>query len=206
MVRETDASLVRALAADQAGVVGRGQVLALGLTQQTIRTQLVSGRWARVWSGVYATFTGPLPPISRVWAALLHAGDGAVVAGAAALWLGGALDEPPRTISIAVPHGRQVAAMPGVRIYGRRHLARVGLPAARPPRLTIEEALLDEIGRLGSAGQVIGLVLQTIQRRSTTAARIRVALSARCRQRWRSLLAEMLEVDRAGVHSVLEHR
>ncbi len=206
MVRETDASSVRGLAADQAGVVGRGQLLALGLTQQSIRTQVVSGRWARVWPGVYATFTGPLPPISRVWAAVLHAGAGAVVAGAAALWLAGASDELPPTIAIAVPHGRRVAAMPGVRIRGRRHLADVRLPAARPPRLPIEEALLDEVSRLGSAGQVIGLVLQTIQRRSTTPGRLRAALGARSRQRWRPLLTEMLEADRAGVHSVLEHR
>lgn len=63
-----------------------------------VRAFLDSSRWQRVHPGVYATFTGPLPTMSRLWAAILYSGRDAVVAGASALWLAGALDGPPQPI------------------------------------------------------------------------------------------------------------
>ena len=197
--------VVTRLAADQAGVIGRAQALDLGMTPGMVRAFLDSSRWQRVHPGVYATFTGPLPTMSRLWAAILYSGRDAVVAGASALWLAGALDGPPQPTLIGVPHGRSAVQVPGVLIVGSRCRGTRPRPAACPPRLAAEDALLAEVGALTSVDAVVGLVLQVLQRRVTTPQRLRAALAERQRQRWRSLILDLTEEAADGVQSRLEY-
>jgi hypothetical protein len=59
------------LAARQAGVVARPQLIGLGMTDGQIQTQLSAGRWQRaqpLLAGVYVTHTGPLDYLAR-WSA-----------------------------------------------------------------------------------------------------------------------------------------
>ena len=194
------------VAVAQAGLISRGQLLGLGLTHAQARTNVLNGRWRRILPGVYATFTGPVDPVQQVWAALLFAGSGAAACCASALWLHRVLDEPPEITHVSIPHSRRVASPPSVRIHRRRALDRPRAPVhptAMPPRLRLEEALLDECG-VRSESDTVGLVLKAIQRRRTTAERINLVLESRAIQPRRELIRDVLTEAYAGVASPLE--
>jgi len=157
---------------------------------------------------VYATFTGPVDPRASVWAAVLYAGHGAAVSHRTALWLDGLYDEPVVPIHVSVPAARRVAAQPGIRVHLSRALDAgrdITHPSATPPRIRFEVSLLDQC-EIETREGVTHLVLRAIQRRLTTADRLRRALQARQRHRWRRLVIEILAETVAGVASPLELR
>jgi very-short-patch-repair endonuclease len=194
------------LAAEQDGVVSRQQLLGLGLTVGQARARVDTGRWQRLHPGVYATFNGPVPSRARIWAALLYCGQGAVVGGDAALWLAGVRSQPPGVIDICVPGRRRVVPRPGVRVTSRRDIALLARARGGPLRLCVEDAVLDVVGAHEKPEQVIGVVLDVVQRRATTSARLRERLAQRARHRWRALLDDLLEEAADGVQSALERR
>jgi hypothetical protein len=196
----------RELAADQAGIIARRQLLACGFTPAQARQQVETGRWQAVHPGVYATFTGPVPDQAGVWAAVLYAGPEACASHETALWLAGALDRPPPAIHISIPNSRRVRAPAGVIIHVSRRFEQRRHPAAQPPRTRLEDAVLDVADDHTDVERMLGLVLQVTQRRLTTTGRLRKALARRSRHRWRSLLAELLAEADDGVASALEHR
>ena len=186
---------------DQAGVATRAQLPALGLAPGLIRQQVRSGRWQVLHVGVYATFSGPVPTMSRVWAALLRAGPGAVAGPRTSLWLAGATDRPPDQLDVTIPEHRRVRGRHPFRVLRRQALASAAHPAARPPRLRIEEAVLDAADETDRAVVVVDLVIAAVQRRLTTAARLRDALARRRGHRWRTLLTEILADVSSGVRN-----
>ncbi len=197
---------VRRLADAQDGVVARGQLLALGLTESLARQDVRSGRWRRLLPGVYATFTGPVPERALAWAAVLYAGEGAMLAGDAALWLAGLSERLRRPVPVLVPHRRTVASRPEVAIRRRRDLAGDLQPGSRPPRQRLEPALLAALDDCGDAGAVVGRLLTACQRRLTTPDRLRAELAGRSRHRWRTLVQELAAETDDGVASPLERR
>jgi hypothetical protein len=62
---------VREALRDQNGVLTRVQALDAGLTDKAIAVRLRSGRWQRLHTGVYATFSGKPPREAWLWAAVL---------------------------------------------------------------------------------------------------------------------------------------
>jgi hypothetical protein len=88
-----------------------------------------------------------------------------------------------------------------MRDYGRRRH-----PSASPPRIRIEDAVLDTTDDEPEVERALGLVFQATQRRLTTAGRIREALARRARHRWRVLLEEVLAEVEVGIASPLERR
>src|SRR6478672_8020881 len=87
-----------AIAERQSGVISRGQLMDLGLSAAEARADVDTGKWQRIFPGVYATFTGPMNSLGRVWAAALYTGNGAAASHATALWLSNLVDEPPKII------------------------------------------------------------------------------------------------------------
>ncbi len=194
------------IAQAQGGLISRGQLLELGLTHAQARTNVMNGRWQRILPGVYATFTGSVDAVQQVWAALLFAGSGAAACCTTALWLHRVLDEPPDVVHVSIPHSRRVVAPSGLRIHRRRALDRPRSPVhplASPPRLRLEEALLDECG-IRSESETVGLVLKAIQRRLTTAERVSRVLEQRAIQPRRELIRDVLTEAYSGVVSPLE--
>ncbi len=192
----------------QAGVISRSQVLGLALTPAQAKSDLNSGRWRVLHPGVYATFTGPIGTHSEVWAALLYAGRGAAASHGTALWLWQLQDESPAVIDLVVPESRKVLRQPGLRIHRRRALNQPDVsslihPSAQPSRLRVEEAVLDHCDAVTSPA-AIDLVLRATQRRVTTADRLLRSMRQRPRQRWRSLMLDVLAEVQIGVASNLE--
>ena len=69
--------------------MSRAQALEHGVTDGQIKAMLIGRRWCTHLPGSYLTFTGPVPPRTRVWGALLYAGEGAIASLATAAWLWG---------------------------------------------------------------------------------------------------------------------
>ncbi|MEV6298498.1 type IV toxin-antitoxin system AbiEi family antitoxin domain-containing protein [Actinoplanes sp. NPDC051861] len=212
----------------QRGVVARSQVFDAGLTPAALRHRLDSGRWQRVFDGVYATFTGGVPPPARRWAAVLWAGHDAVLSHRSAAeeagladhpaglgdhpaGLGGHADVGPTassggTIHITIPERRRVRPTPGIVVHRSRQLARRRHPTRRPPQTRVEETVLDLALTATSDETAMAWIAAACTRRLTTPDRVAKALAARHRVPHRRDLAALLDDVRSGCHSVLEHR
>jgi len=214
---------VEALADAQSGVLTRAQCLDLGMTPDSIRWLLRSGRWQRVHHGVYARHVGPLDWPARVSAALLYCGDGAVASHRTAARLHGLLDQDPHDIEVLIPANRRVTRpsqiAPGTQIESGTQVAlRTQItvstcvdvssrtaPSRWPSRTTVEDTVLD-LAERGDADNAIAWLSKACQRHRTTTARLAEALDQRTRHCWRELLVDALGDVAAGVESVLEYR
>ena len=86
-VRTAIRTHVEALAEAQSGVLTRAQCLGRWMTPDDFKRLLRSGRWQRVHHSVYAQHVGTLDRRTRVSAALLSCGEGAIASnGRSAPW------------------------------------------------------------------------------------------------------------------------
>src|SRR6266545_7513595 len=90
----------------QAGVIGRWQALAKGMSSSTISRRVALGAWIRVLPRVYLAADHGLTEAARLHMAVLWAGRGAVVTGVSAAWWHGFWPELPATVELAVPLDR----------------------------------------------------------------------------------------------------
>lgn len=188
------------------GVVCRADLLAAGWTSRRVQSKVERRHWQRLYPGVYATFTGPVPPLSRASAGLLYAGAGAALSGRTALWLWGLEAACPARVEIAIPAERRAAGQPGLLITRHRELSSAVHPVATPTRLRLEQALLQVASTEMRAEEVVALVLRAVQQRRTTSDRINAALAQSGRHRWRGLIIDVTADVRQGVLSPLERR
>src|SRR4051794_31307754 len=141
-----------ALLRRQAGVVGRAQARAAGLSADAIDRKLAGRHWVPLYPRVYLDRTHRLTDEARVRAAVLWAGDDAVLSGLAAAWWHGVAPALAGEIAVTVPRRRSPRNRPGVTVR-RRDLAgddrasRHGIPVTALP-LTVLEAAVE----LGAAG------------------------------------------------------
>ncbi|OZM81213.1 type IV toxin-antitoxin system AbiEi family antitoxin domain-containing protein [Pseudonocardia sp. MH-G8] len=109
----------------QAGVVTLAQVLACGLSADTVRRRVRAGAWRELHPCVYLVGGHRLTDEARVRAASLWAGAaGAAVTGTAAAFWHGMLDRVPATVELTLPRAMHRQPRPGVR------LRRCDIPAA----------------------------------------------------------------------------
>lgn len=200
---------IRRLLASQGHVIARSQVVGLGLDAEMIRNRTRYGTWQRLMTGVYADFTGDQARESRLWAALLRAGPGAVLSHWTAAERHGLLEVPSAAIHLAVPaarHPARWAAIPGIVIHRSRLLEQAVHPAMSPPCTRVEHTVLDLVEQSATfEGEAYDWICRAIGRRRTTADRLREALATRPRMRWRADLDLALRNDE-GALSVLEGR
>ena len=189
------------LLAHQCGVVSRGQLLTAGARQHDVDRWVRRRELARVHPGVYVDHTGPLSPSQRAWAAVLYAEP-------AALHLTCALSAAVHgeVVDVAVDAGRRVTAQPGIRIHRVRGLEARVLWSASPPRVRVEEAVLELANRATTELEVVRILSDAIGSRRTTVERLREALRARARIRRREWIERLLGDLDSGACSVLEHR
>lgn len=193
---------LRMLARSQSGVISRAEALRAGLTADKIGFRVRSGRWQQIYQGVYLTFTGPPGRAALIWAAVLHAGAGAVVSHETAAEIHGLIDKHADTIHISIPPKRRVVAVPGVRI----HRAERGPGTRYPARTPVEETVLDLVDAAETFDDACGWVTRAFARGLTDGVGLRKAMETRRRLQWRAELEELIEAAECGDESVLEYR
>ena len=196
------------LLAAQGGAIARRQGPGTGIDTRAMRSRVSSGRWQRLQRGVYAAFSGDPARETVLWAALLRAGPGAALSHQTAAERHGLIDEPSSLITITVPASRHPTQenIPGVIIYRSDAILRTRHPAMLPPCTRVEDTVLDLIQASRSFDDAYAWICRAIGRRRTTAERIRLAMDARKKMRWRKEIALALGDADEGVLSVLEYR
>ena len=133
------------LAAKQHGVVSRKQMRFVGTTDDVIDHAVAVGRLHRVFRNAYAVGHPPVNENSRLMAAVLACGQGAVISHRSAGALLGLLDEGPVVIDVIAPpsRGRKIDGIylhrvraPRLEETGRMH----GVPCTSPARTLVDLA------------------------------------------------------------------
>jgi hypothetical protein len=192
------------------GVATARQLTAHGIPERTTYHRcLDGGPWTRLLPGVVLLSTGKPTTDQRVRAALLLAGDQAVVTGLEAcrrhgLRRGpvGQRSERSDDVHLLVPHGRQV------RSVGFAHIERTlrniePVIKAGVPLAPVVRACTDAARRLTAAGEIAELLSDAVQRRLCTVAELASDLDAGSRRGTampRLVLRELAE----GVRSAAE--
>jgi hypothetical protein len=208
MTFELPDEIVRLLAG-QGQTIARSQAIAMGLDRESLRNRLRYGDWQRLETGVYAAFTGAPKREAEIWAALLRTGPGATLSHWTAAERHGLVDKPSPAIHVMVPaerHPARWAKIPGIVIHRSSILDRARHPAMVPPCTRVEHTVLDLIEAAGSFDEAYDWICRAVGRRRTTAARLRMAMDARARMRWRRDIELALGDVAEGVLSLLELR
>lgn len=194
------------LAATQRGVVHRVQCLTSGMSDDMIRTRVASGRWQRLFTGVFATFSGPVDRMALFWAALLRAGEGAVLSHQSAAELVGLLARSESRIHVTIPATRRIDPVPGLVVHRSRRLGPARHPTRQPAQTRIEETVIDLTQSVRDLDSALSWLATACGQRLTTADRLARALRRRNRVKWRRELLDALDDVAAGCHSLLELR
>lgn len=193
----------------QVSVVSLDQAKRHGWTRGEVRNLVESKRWQRVHPGVFATKTGALSYLQRVWAAVLAVGGDCAISHETALWLVDPADRPPPAkVHVTVPIRRTVSSgSSGVVVHRTRYLPDAHLhPTAQPPRVTTERAVADAAGTAATEDDAISVVARAVQRGLTTPRRLEATLNELHRLPRRALLREALALAGSGAHSAAEVR
>ncbi len=199
--QQPPADLLR-LAALQAGVLSTEQVLGLGMTRKPLDRMLADRfGWQRMSNGLYLTVPGEVGWAASAWGGVLLGGPGARIGGSAATHLWGLSDQPDEVLVLVPDHRHRVPRQPWRFVRERPGLRRPS--QGSPPRIGIEDAVLDRSAELADSA-VVDLVTTAIQSRRTTATRLRRRLGERGRLRHRELLLALLADIGEGAESPLE--
>jgi predicted transcriptional regulator of viral defense system len=183
---------LRELVREQHGMVARRQALATGLTPAMIKHRIQSERWVQVYAGVYSVFTGPPTDEALRWAAVLWGGSGAVLSHGSAAAIHGLADAPPDSQHVSVPLTRRVRDVPGVTIHLSKHVAGLRFPPGTLPVTSADETVLDLTQAAQSLEEADGWVSRALGRGVTTPEKLRSALAARKKVRWRRELDDLV--------------
>jgi predicted transcriptional regulator of viral defense system len=190
----------------QHGVLTREQAVGAGLSRHAIASRVDTGRWQRLYPGVFVTFSGPIPRATLLWGAVLRAGDQAVLSHHTAAELWKLSDAPSSSIHVSVPRQAGPLAAPGLVVHYSVRLAAARHPARLPPQTTLEETVLDLAALAAMAEDAVAWPIRACQRRLTTPDKMVSALNERNRVRWRRDIAEAITENRTGAQSPLELR
>ena len=190
----------------QQGVLSREQAIVAGVSRHVIAGRIDSGQWQRLHRGVFAAFSGPVPRDALLWAAVLRAGERAVLSHHTAAELWKLSDEPLEPIHVSVPRDNGVLDIPGLVVHYSSRLPQARHPARLPPQARLEDTVLDLVELARTAEDAVAWPIKACQRRLTTPGRLAGALEDRHRVRWRGDVRDAIGVARVGVHSPLELR
>jgi hypothetical protein len=157
--------------------------------------------------GVFATFTGQVGRPAQLWAALLYAGEEAILSHETAAELIGLADRQSATVHVTIPDARTVVPTRGMTVHRTRH----AYPKWRyargiPPHTMTEDTVIDLVNAAANLDEAVGWVTAAFSRHLTGEWPLRQAVAARSRVRWRGQLDEVITFAAGGTHSVLEFR
>ncbi|HSU34265.1 MAG TPA: type IV toxin-antitoxin system AbiEi family antitoxin domain-containing protein [Propionibacteriaceae bacterium] len=194
------------LAALQAGVVSREQVLGTGFGAAGLNRLVRSGAWVRVSSGIYLTAAIPLDWPALAWAGVLIGGDAARLGGLSAAYLHQLAPDPPAQLEVLVPSSAGPPTVTGPWYFRReRDGVRSRAWSGSPPRLTVEDTVVDLINDPDcDPRSAVNWLTVAVQARKTTPERILRVARGRHFVRQRALLEDVLADVRDGVRSPIE--
>lgn len=199
-------STLREVARLQHGVVSRPQVMAAGLSSDTIKSKLRNERWQQLYRGVYALFTGLPDRHAQLWAAVLRIGPGSVLSHETAAELQRLVEKPVPLIHVTVPTERRVCAVPGLVVHRSSFVSRLRFPPGVLPQTWIEDTILDLTQAAETFDDACGWITRAFGRRLTNEHALRATMGLRKKLRWRTDLSELITAASGGAHSVLEFR
>lgn len=209
MVAETRSAALseplRRLAARQAAVVSRAQLRALGINRWHVRDQVRARRWHLVGPRVVVLDRGELTIDQRWWLAVLHGGATAALAGRSALAAAGLTGWPTEDVHVVVGKGTRVPRLRGVKVHESRTMVAGDVDRhRRPPRVSVERAAIEAASAAPQPRVACALLAAVVQQRLTTAGRLRAALLAAPRARYRRLLLAVLADIEGGAQALSE--
>jgi very-short-patch-repair endonuclease len=190
----------------QAGVLTRQQALNAGLPGEVVAWRVRSERWATIYPGIYATFTGPVSRTARLWAIALYAGPQARLSHQTAAELHRLSDEHCPLVHVSIPGSRRVRAPEGVVVHRRARLDSPWRPVGLPPHTFIDETIIDLVAAAADLDEVIAIVTGAFGRKLASEAHLKRLAGERARLRWRKELGQLIEECARGAHSPLEYR
>jgi hypothetical protein len=166
----------RALAAAQAGVLARRQLVQLGVRQSVVRHQLRVGRWAERTPTVLTTTTGPLSWDQRLWVAALHAGPGALIGGLTAAKVHGMRNWERDDITVLVDDELSFDDVDGITFFRTRRQLGSWQANGDLPLCRIEPAILLFAAYDPHPRTAQGAISAVVQQGLTTPRRLRATL------------------------------
>lgn len=128
------------LAAEQAGIVSRRQLYALGLTRAELRANVRAHRWVKVGRQSICVHRGPLSQKALHWVAVQQAGPRAYLDAGSALVAAGLEHFTAPRIRVSVPRGARVWRVRGIDIRQTRRWDPDDLAPGALPRSRVEVA------------------------------------------------------------------
>jgi len=153
------------LADAQAGVVSRKQVHLLGVTDEVTQRLLREGRWQLVARGIYHTTASRPAWDGLAWAGVLLGGNGTRLGPRASGFLHNLVNDAPRPVDVLVPVGRSARVGGEWQFIRERPGARSARSVGAPPRLTVEDTVLDLSGEGSVTSDLVALVTKAVQGR-----------------------------------------
>ena len=190
---------VQAYADQQAGVVSRRQLYALGTTRGEVRANVLAGRWRPVGRHSLHVRPGAVSETGRLWAAVLEGGPRAQLDGDSALVAAGLVHYVPERIRVSVPRGARIRHRgTSVDIRQTRRWDAGDLdPGASPPRTRAEVAAVRAGLWARTDRQAALLLTMSVQQRLVSVEALAGALMRVRRDRRRVFLAGLV-LDLAG--------
>ncbi|MEB8337906.1 hypothetical protein [Streptomyces endophyticus] len=198
------------LALTQDQLLTRAQLVALGCADSTTSHRCrPGGPWRRVLPRVQVLHSGTPTPRQRMRAALLYAGERALLTGLAALALHNFRSAPRperlRYVDVLVPYGgvgARGASAAFVRVHRTRRMPE-NFPVAGLGVAAIARAVADAVPGLTCERDVTAVLAEAVQRGFCTPEALLAELGASHR-RYAPYVARAKDHLRAGVHSPLE--
>lgn len=195
----------------QAGILTTRQAVNL-IGEGRMRGNVRGGRWRHICRGILATTNGRLTLDQQLWVAVLAAGKGAVLAGAAAAAESGVRGLRREPLRVLVPTARHAPRrrltglpldMPGVVVH-RSTVPRDHVQAGRPTRTTTARSLVDAAAWARSADEARSALAAGCQQRRVTPAELRAVVAAMPRLRRRELILETVGDLEGGATALSE--
>lgn len=193
----------------QQGITSHTQALRAGFSRRQIEHKLTSGRWQRIYLGVYATFTGELTREAQLRAVVLRVGEGALLSHETAAELHKLITKPAKDIHVTVPGNRrpvQRNRLPGVIIHHTDRSLAQSLPVWQLPRTRVEDTILDLVAGSSSLDDAYAWISRGLSGKPVTAAMILDALNLRKKFPNRAWVKGALADAESGILFPLEFR
>ena len=188
---------------------------ALGwMSRQELRWRLTSGRWQRPCHGIVVAHSGPVTEQQRLWAAVLWAGPGAVLAGLTAARLDGLQGFPghdavaDRPIHLTVPTSRSVRRKsPGLPVVvhystalGSAHVH----PTRQPPRTRTARSLVDAAAWMATDRGAQAVLAAGVQQRLVRVEDLTAVVALNQRLPRRTVIKDTLDDIEGGAQALSE--